>query len=80
MFSTNHKDIGVLYFIISVWGGLIGLSLSVLIRFNLRTPYFVFSGEFYNSIVTLHALFMIFFFCNANDGWRFWKFYYSFTL
>lgn len=62
MFSTNHKDIGVLYFILSVWGGLIGLSLRVLIRFNLRTPYFVFSREFYNSVVTLHALFMIFFF------------------
>jgi heme/copper-type cytochrome/quinol oxidase subunit 1 len=62
MFRTNHKDIGVLYFILSVWGGLIGLSLSVLIRFNLRTPYFVFRREFYNSVVTLHALFMIFFF------------------
>lgn len=62
MFRTNHKDIGVLYFIISVWGGLIGLSLSVLIRFKLRTPYFIFRGEFYNSIITLHALFMIFFF------------------
>lgn len=41
---------------------MIGLSLRVLIRFNLRTPYFVFRGEFYNCIVTLHALFMIFFF------------------
>lgn len=62
IFSTNHKDIGVLYFILSVWGGLVGLSLSVLIRFNLSTPYFIFRSEFYNCIVTLHALFMIFFF------------------
>jgi len=62
MFSTNHKDIGVLYFLMAVWGGLIGLSLRVLIRFNLRTPYFIFSGEFFNCVVTLHAIFMIFFF------------------
>lgn len=60
--STNHKDIGVLYFILSVWGGLIGLSLSVLIRLNLGSPYFFLSREFYKSIVTLHGLMMIFFF------------------
>lgn len=62
VFRTNHKDIGVLYFILSVWGGLVGLSLSVIIRLNLSSPFYVFSREFYNSVVTLHALFMIFFF------------------
>lgn len=63
LFSTNHKDIGILYFIFGFWSGIIGLSLRIIIRLNLRTPIklFVQNDQFYNSIVTAHAFIIIFF-------------------
>jgi cytochrome c oxidase subunit 1 len=41
---------------------LLGTSLSLIIRLELSFPgNFLLSGQFYNSIITLHALLMIFF-------------------
>nr|YP_011013889.1 cytochrome c oxidase subunit 1 [Arthurdendyus triangulatus]WPY71412.1 cytochrome c oxidase subunit 1 [Arthurdendyus triangulatus] len=61
--STNHKDIGTLYFILGICSGLIGTSLSVLIRIEVSSPG-MFLGDpiFYNYIITTHGLIMIFFF------------------
>ncbi len=63
LFSTNHKDIGTLYLIFSVIGGIGGGLLSMLMRAQLMHPgqHLVASGQQWNAIVTTHGLMMIFF-------------------
>ena len=61
--SSNAKDIGTLYLMFSLFGGLIGTAFSVLIRLELSGPgvQFIADNQLYNSIITAHALVMIFF-------------------
>jgi cytochrome c oxidase subunit I len=64
LFSTNHKDIGTLYLILAVIGGLVGGLFSVIMRAELAHPGLQILGgdhQLYNVILTAHALIMVFF-------------------
>lgn len=60
---SRHKDIGGLYFIFGFYSGILGLSLSFIIRKELWKPGGVLggSGHLYNVVVTTQALVIIFF-------------------
>ena len=64
LFSTNHKDIGMLYIIFSFFTAIIGSLFSLFIRMELTYPGGqIFNGNYqlYNVVITAHAFIMIFF-------------------
>nr|YP_010449202.1 cytochrome c oxidase subunit I [Falcolipeurus marginalis]UTT72594.1 cytochrome c oxidase subunit 1 [Falcolipeurus marginalis] len=53
---------GVLYLIFGIWSGMVGYSMSVIIRLELgESGMFINDGHIYNVLVTAHAFLMIFF-------------------
>ena len=66
--SSNAKDIGTLYLMFALFSGLIGTSFSVLIRLELSGPgvQYIADNQLYNSIITAHAIIMIFFMVKFN--------------
>jgi len=63
LFSTNHKDIGTLYLIFAVVGGIVGGILSLFMRMQLQFPggTVISDGQTWNNVITAHGLLMIFF-------------------
>nr|QXU59689.1 cytochrome c oxidase subunit 1 [Duthiersia expansa] len=63
LFTLDHKRVGMIYTLVGVWSGFVGLSFSIMIRINFVEPYFnVISSDCYNFLVTSHGVIMIFFF------------------
>jgi hypothetical protein len=64
LYSTNHKDIGVLYLVFAAWCGIMATTMSMLIRMELSSPgpgILSGNGQLYNVLITAHGLIMIFF-------------------
>ena len=61
LYTTNHKDIGTLYLWFSFAMFLIGGAMAMIIRAELFQPGMqIVEPEFYNQMITLHGLIMIF--------------------
>lgn len=59
--TTNHKDLGALYLMFSLAMFIVGGIMSLVIRAELFQPGMQFvDPQFFNSMTTMHALFMIF--------------------
>ena len=63
VYSTNHKDIGTMYFVFAICAGLIGGFFSMMMRAELMFPGMQVFAEThtYNVFVTGHGLIMVFF-------------------
>jgi len=63
LFTTNHKDVGLLYFFTSLYFGIVGGTLAILMRTQLSVPNnSLLSAVYYNQAVTMHGLIMVFWF------------------
>lgn len=63
VYSTNHKDIGILYLIFAIMAGIVGGLLSIAMRMELQSPGMQYFSDphIFNVFTTAHALIMIFF-------------------
>ena len=77
IFSTDHKVIGIQYYLLALFSVLVGVGLSVLIRLNLAwpgteisilgtlfpegAPGGIMTPEFYLAMLTMHGTIMVFF-------------------
>ena len=62
-YSTNAKDIGILYIVFAVIAGLVGTSMSMVMRMELggAGKNIIASNQTYNILITAHGFIMIFY-------------------
>lgn len=61
--TLDHKRIGIIYTLVGIWSGFVGLSFSIMIRIKFIEPYYkVVSSDCYKFLITKHGIIMIFFF------------------
>ena len=64
LYSTNAKDIAVLYFMLAIFSGMAGTAMSLIIRLELAAPgsqYLHGNSQLFNVLVVGHAVLIIFF-------------------
>ena len=63
LYSTNHKDIGTMYLVFAIIGGIVGGLLSMGMRLELQSPglQFFANEHTFNVFATAHGLIMVFF-------------------
>ena len=64
IFTTSHRQIARQYFFLSLFAVLLGMALSLAMRFHLVFPLTrndLMTPEFYLSLLTLHGTIMVFF-------------------
>src|ERR1700719_1056271 len=63
VYSTNHKDIGTMYLVFAIIAGVIGGTMSIIIRMELQDPglQIFHNTQTFNVFTTAHGLIMIFF-------------------
>lgn len=64
LYSTNAKDISIMYFILALFSGMAGSAMSIIIRIELAAPgsqYLHGNNQLFNVLVVGHAVLMIFF-------------------
>jgi cytochrome c oxidase subunit 1 len=63
LFSTNHKDIGSMYLMFALAGGLVGGLMSIGMRMELQEPGMQYFSDphMFNVFTTAHGLIMVFF-------------------
>jgi heme/copper-type cytochrome/quinol oxidase subunit 1 len=78
LFSTDARDIGILYLILAGFSGMLGTMMSLLIRLQLmdinQIEVLGLNGQVYNNIITIHALLMIFYLIMPALFGAFWQF------
>ena len=64
LYSTNAKDIAILYFMLSLFSGVAGTAMSVIMRMELAAPGAQFlhgNNQIFNVLTLGHAVLMVFF-------------------
>lgn len=64
LYSTNAKDISIIYFILALFSGIVGSTISIIIRIELSSPgsqYLHGNNQLFNVLVVGHAVLIIFF-------------------
>ena len=63
LFTTDHKDVGMLYFVTALWYLLVGGLLAMIFRTQLAYPgTTLLTGGTYNQAISMHGLIMVLFF------------------